>query len=392
MPLFKRRRLAAGPVGRPRVAAGALTQPRSGRPALGVLRRMRRHGLVAACLNIIKGPLVAAEWDVHCADEGLAAELRRALAPLWRRLISQALTSLDFGFAGLEAVYDTSGGAVRLVETRGLAPEELEPRLDDEGRVDGLRWSGGGRRIELEPPKAVWLVHRGEFGDPYGESHLTPAWPFWEALTYAVLYGNRWLERRALPPVVVRYPAELEVDAEGRPVPANEERALELAKRLNAEHPAVALPQPVDDGRPGWAVEQLTGGAEIGPLIEWCDYLSRMLVTSLFVPEKALYQAGGEGSLALAREQVNTFLLTLDGMGRELTEQLSAHLLRPLAGLLGHEDAKPRLTLASLAGSRRELYRDLVLELIRAGEISLAVEQIAEELGVPVSGGAPDRG
>ena len=43
--------------------------------------------------------------------------------------------------------------------------------------------------------------------------------------------------------------------------------------------------------------------------------------------------------------------------------------------------------IASLAGSRRRLYKELLVELIKKGEINLAVEQIAEELGLSVVGG-----
>lgn len=389
MALFRRRvkKLAAPPMGRPRSISLSPTPPASGRPSLATLRRMRRHGLVAACLNVIKGPVVAAEWNVMDDDAELARELTVQLQPIWRRLMLQALTCLDFGYVGFEIVYDTTGGGVRLVETRALDPGTIEPLLDGEGRVAGLRWRGAGGTVDLDSTKTLWLVHSGEFGDPWGDSHLTPAWPFWQALTYAVLYGNRWLERHALPPAIVRYPPELTVDAEGKPSPANETRALELAKRINSEHPAVALPQPVESGQPGWDIELLQGTADVGPLLDWVRYLSRMLVTSLFVPEKALYQDGDRGSLALVSEQVNTFLLTLDGISRELAEQISTHLLQPLADLLGYPGARPRLVIASLAGSRRRLYKELLVELIRKGEINLAVEQIAEELGLSVVGG-----
>ncbi|HDR06603.1 MAG TPA: hypothetical protein ENN88_03125 [Candidatus Coatesbacteria bacterium] len=390
MPLFRRKvkKLAAPSMGRPRSvnlrpAPFAWDSP-SGSPSLAVLRRMRRLGLVAACLNVIKGPVVAAEWDVKDPDDGLVRELLDQLQPLWRRLASRALTCLDFGYAGFELVYETDGG-VRLAETRALEPGAIEPLLDEVGRPVGLRWRGPDGTEELDAAKSLWLVHGGEFGDPWGESHLTPAWPFWQALTYAVVYGNRWLERHALPPAVVRYPAELAVDAEGKPVPANETRALELAKRINSEHPAVALPQPDEPGRPGWEIELLAGAADVGPLLDWVAYLSRMLVTSLFVPEKALYQEGDRGSLSLVSEQVNTFLLTLDGIARELAEQVSAGLLEPLSTLLGRPEARPRLVIASLAGSRRELYKELLLELLREGKIGVAVEQIAEELGLSVT-------
>ena len=386
MPLFRRKvkKLAAPRMGRPRSVNIRPTPMSSGSPSLAILRRMRRHGLVAACLNVIKGPIISAEWDVKDPDEGLARELAEQLRPLWRRLMSQALTSLDFGYAGFELVYDAEDG-VRLIETRALDPGTIEALLDDEGRVAGLRWRGADGTVDLDAEKSLWLVHAGEFGDPWGESHLTPAWPFWQALTYAVVYGNRWLERHALPPAVVRYPAELTVDSEGKSAPANETRALELAKRINSEHPAVALPQPVETGQPGWEIELLQGAADVGPLLDWVGYLSRMLVTSLFVPEKALYQDGDRGSLALVSEQVNTFLLTLDGIARELAEQISTGLLEPLAGLIGRPGARPSLVIATLSGSHRTLYKELLVELIRRGEINLAVEQIAEELGLSVT-------
>lgn len=390
MPLFRRKvkKLTAPRMGRPRSINIRPTPVVSGSPSLAVLRRMRRHGLVAACLNVIKGPIVAAEWDLKDPDAGLARELAEQLRPLWRRLVSQALTALDFGYAGFELVYGAAGDGVRLTETRALDPGTIEALLDGDGRVSGLRWRGADGTVDLDAEKSLWLVHAGEFGDPWGESHLTPAWPFWQALTYAVVYGNRWLERHALPPAVVRYPAELTVDSEGKSAPANETRALELAKRINSEHPAVALPQPAETGQPGWEIELLQGAADVAPLLDWVSYLSRMLVTSLFVPEKALYQDGDRGSLALVSEQVNTFLLTLDGIARELAEQISSGLLEPLAGLVGRPGARPGLVIASLAGSRRELYKELLVELIHQGKIDLAVEQIAAELGLSL---APDK-
>lgn|GEM_PF-2918765 len=392
MPLFRRKvkKLAAPRMGRPRSVNIRPAPATSGSPNLAVLRRMRRHGLVAACLNVIKGPIVGAEWDITDPDDGLAQALIEQLRPLWRRLMSQALTALDFGYAAFELVYDADGDGVRLIETRALDPGTVEALLDDHGRVGGLRWRGVDGSVDLDAEKSLWLVHAGEFGDPWGESHLTPAWPFWQALTYAVVYGNRWLERHALPPAVVRYPAELAVDGEGKPTPANETRALELAKRVNSEHPAVALPQPAEAGQPGWEIELLQGAADVGPLLDWVGYLSRMLVTSLFVPEKALYQDGDRGSLSLVSEQVNTFLLTLDGIARELAEQISTGLLQPLAGLIGYEGARPSLVIASMAGSRREMYRELLIELIKGDKIenlNLVVEQIAAELGLTV---APD--
>ena len=392
MPLFRRKvkKLAAPRMGRPRSVNIRPTPVASGSPSLAVLRRMRRHGLVAACLNVIKGPIISAEWDVKDPDAGLARALAEQLRPLWRRLVSQALTSLDFGYAGFELVY-SAGDGVRLTETRALDPGTIEALLDGDGRVSGLRWRGADGTVDLDAEKSLWLVHAGEFGDPWGESHLTPAWPFWQALTYAVVYGNRWLERHALPPAIVRYPAELTVDDEGKPAPANETRALELAKRINSEHPAVALPQPAETGQPGWEIELLQGAADVGPLLDWVNYLSRMLVTSLFVPEKALYQDGDRGSLALVSEQVNTFLLTLDGIARELAEQISSGLLEPLAGLVGRPGARPSLVIATMAGSRRTLYKELLVELIHQGKIDLAVEQIAAELGLSLAGAGSNK-
>jgi len=393
MPLFnrntrnKRRKTknlaAASPLGRPRAVSSLPTPVEGGRPSLAVLNQMRRHGLVAAALNVIKGPIISAQWSITADDPELAAELRSQLEPIWRRLMTQALTVLDYGHAAIEVVFDRRGERTVIAETRGLDPSRVEPLTDDSGRVQGVRWQGGQKAVELESPKYLWLTHGAEFGDPAGRSHLTPAWPFWRALTYAVLYGNRWLERHALPPAVVRYPAELTVDSAGNPAPANEARALSLAKRLNSEHPAIALPQPAEKDSPGWEIELLKNTADVGPLLDWVRYLSRMLLTSLFVPEKALYQDGA-GSHALVAEQVNTFLLTLDGLARELAEQLSAGLLDPLSTLLGYPNARPRLVIATLASSRRKLYKELLVEMIRKGEVNLSAEKLAEELSVPL--------
>ncbi|HUT98704.1 MAG TPA: hypothetical protein VM054_06475, partial [bacterium] len=56
-----------------------------------------------------------------------------------------------------------------------------------------------------------------------------------------------------------------------------------------------------------------------------------------------------------------------------------------LAGLIGRPGARPSLVIATLSGSHRTLYKELLVELIRRGEINLAVEQIAEELGLSVT-------
>lgn len=270
-----------------------------------VLRRMGEMPLIHGCLELAKSLLLDVSHKItfesgSVRSDELEGELRAQIEPHWGTLLRHALSCLDFGCAAFELVYQVdSTYGTRLV---GINP------LD----ASFVRWVSADEQVDkifLDTTRQDTLLEKGSFlwfsfspteeSDSWGASFLEPVWPFWQALTYAITYGTKWMEQHA--------PCYIAMD---------EEKV---------------------------SFKESMGDSGIGPLQDWICYLEKMLVWSFFVPESALYT---ESKIPL-HEHVGNFLQLMLKLRAYLEEQLTRQLVVPLARSMGFEYTSPRIYIST---------------------------------------------
>ncbi len=366
------------------VNPGAVFSPRLeiGPPDLAAYRKMRFDGQVSAGLAVIKLPVLSRGYRVEAESPEIASGIERMVKPLYRDLLKKTLNALDYGFAPLELVWQPGNdGVAEIGAIKDPPPETVTVLTDENGGFTGLTQKPD-RRVDV--PRAFLFTHRGENGNHYGVSRLRPAHPYWRTKQIVYLFLNRYLERKGNPPVIVTYPPETKAGSEGPAVDVNGRAALELGKKL-LENSAVALPHvSTTGGDSAWNVKYLEDNPRAEMFLRYIEHLDRMILRSMFVPERVLSSDGPYGSYALSKVHADIFLLSQDGLITDLESAINEQVIRPLVEFNFGAKASARLVIDRLSGSDRELTEDVFMEMVKRGDARPVIQPLAQQLGFDI--------
>jgi hypothetical protein len=226
----------------------------------------------------------------------------------------------------------------------------LELEVDDRGNFAGVSQRPG-RRIDAD--KAFLYTHRLEHGNLYGISRLRPAYSYWRTKEIIYLFLNRYLERKGNPPVVVKYPPRVTPSDTGPQADKNAKADLE-------DDPRVAM------------------------FLEYIGHLNKMILRSLFVPDKVFTQDGEIGSFALAKVHADIFLMSEEGLITDIEATVNEQVVKPLTDYNFGPDKRSRVVIERFDEEDREILKNVFLRMVESGEARPAAEELAERLGVPL--------
>jgi phage gp29-like protein len=351
-------------------------------PDLAAYRKMRLDGQVSAGLSVVKLPVMSRRFHVVADSDEVAEFVKKTLEPVWRDLIRGALLALDYGFAVMEKVWaEDANGKLVYARFKDPDPESLELEVDDRGNFVGVSQQPGQR---IDADKAFLYTHRLEHGNLYGISRLRPAYPYWRTKEIIYLFLNRYLERKGNPPVVVKYPPRVTPSNTGPQTDKNARAALELGGKL-LENSAVAVPHDVDShGHQTWGVSYLEDDPRVAMFLEYIDHLNKMILRSLFVPDRVLTQEAETGSFALAKVHADIFLMSEEGLITDIEAAVNEQIVKPLIDYNFGPEMRSRIIIERFNEQDRELLKDVFLRTVESGEARPAAEELAERLGVPL--------
>lgn len=167
----------------------------SGSLALETYDRMRTHHQVQAVEMSCSLPIIGAEWTVNPGGDGAAdreaAELIQTnlanMSVPWPELIQQMLSSLMYGFAAHEKIFEEANGYVRWRKLADRPQTTVsEFMYDDQGGLAGLKQSGyapdGTYRSDVPIPidRLLITTYRREGGNaagrPLSRAMYAPWW------------------------------------------------------------------------------------------------------------------------------------------------------------------------------------------------------------------------
>jgi hypothetical protein len=365
------------------LSAGRLYPSERG-PSMEVYHRMREDAQVAAGLAVIKEPVIAAGWSVTGESEVARRFVESMLRPFWRKLLRSLLTALDYGFSALELVYDLdSDGNLTITEVRDPDPLSIALNVDDDGSLTGFTQLPD---TFVPGERAVIFTHRGEHGNHYGISRLRSAYAAWHAKKIMFLYTNRYFERRGVPITMIKYPpAPTAVTNGGVNTDTNSQKALDLGESLLANS-VVAVPRVYDaQGREQWEIAFLEDAENGGNLIDYMNYLDKLILRALFVPERTITQDSATGSYAMAQAHQEVFLMALDGLIADVEECINAQIVEPLLRYnFGSGSRQPavRLVMERLSSQRRQIVAEVAKQMLEQGKLQLDPDEVSKLLDI----------
>jgi len=151
------------------------------------------------------------------------------------------------------------------------------------------------------------------------------------------------------------------------------------------ENSAVALPYVTSAaGDSAWNVKYLEDNPRAEMFLKYIEHLDRMILRSMFVPERILSSDGQYGSYALSKVHADIFLLSQDGLITDLESVINEQVIRPLAELNFGPKASARLVIDRLSGSDRELTEDVFMAMVKRGDARPVIQSLAKQLGFDI--------
>lgn len=373
-----------------------------------LIRRMRRHYQVSACLIVQSLPLLRADWAIECDD----ADIGQWLTEAYRRVAFDVHRSMSrampYGYSPNELVFDVDEdlGGIVVSEVRDLEPSTCKPRTNDRGSLDGFvqRVPGGGQQIPIDNAATLWVVEGMESGNLYGRSILEAALDPWSDFAALRAFHARYLERFGEPVVKTRAPsgrtvanaAEIEqAVAAGDTPPApilvdNLTIAQEVGQNLR-HHSVVAFPGDLAfgaDGKPygyAWDLEyvEATGGHG-SDFLEAIRETDKRIARAMFIPD-LLFTNTDTGAYALGQSHRSVWGASVEGRlddySRQITRQLVDRLRR---WNFGDNAPAARLVFAPQGDDDRDRLWSIAEALISGGRLPVDVSEIGNRLGLPM--------
>jgi len=244
-------------------------------------------------------------------------------------VVDDLLSALWAGFAVAEIVYQPADGKVIWKKIKALNPVTIYPtgiETDDKGNLKRIVQRVGSEEVELPLERTILWSFASDFGNPWGNSLLRPAFQHFIVKQALIRLWNTHLERQATPLAVATIPqAEMPVWC---PIHQREERFIEAMRHI------------LEDLKNRTSLV-ISGNAEvefpsIQPRGELFDtairYHDVQILRALLIPSLLVSEAE-YGTRAQAVVHREAFELALEGIIAELKAVLEEQLFRRLIEL-----------------------------------------------------------
>jgi hypothetical protein len=280
---------------------------------------MRKNGQVVFTLMLKKSPVRTVfrndrSWHIESKDQTMADVITHNLNKILPRHMGDILTYLDYGTAFFELVWknttmkelglrrsDSGNNVAVLKKLNAVYPATIEQILvKSNGSFNGFTQRVSGTKgpfVKVPADQSLIFTHDGYFRNKWGNSYLTPMFPFWYWYEVVWRLFLRYMERMATPVVVGKAPQTHKVvDSAGNLVDAMD-KALEIAGDVGYSN-AVAVPSDVDEnGNPLWVIDYLVSpaGSE-NVFIRALEELGTMIIRSGLMADRVATQESSTGS------------------------------------------------------------------------------------------------
>lgn len=302
-----------------------------------IYERMRRDDQVKAALRFKKSAALSTGWEIQPASDekkdhdiaDFVTWVLQNLDPLYGTLddiLYEVLSALDFGFSAGEMVITKldkkpHAGKLGLRTIKVRKPHEFIFDVDefDNLKPDGLRQSFAAKGYPIE--KFLIFSYQREFGNFRGVSDLRSAYPAWWLKDNLWRWAGIYAERFSIPLRTASYPPGSY--PEGHPMRALIAAIHDVLDKLQA-NTAITLPS-------DFAVQfHEASGQGVNVMRLLFDICNLAISRSILMPSQLGLGAESQtGSYAKARAQFDAFMLIVDDLRRDLSEDVMNGQLMP---------------------------------------------------------------
>jgi len=373
---------------------------------LNTYDKMRWDGQLRLGLMTIKLPIMSRSFWIDCEDKDIQAFVQQNMKEIWRPFIKSILNALDFGFAPHEKVWeiaenyrvvnksekiDYTKDLIRYRSIKDVCQKTITIDYTEKMKFNGF-WQNKRKQnqVYVKPDKAFVFTHDKEWGNIYGWSRLKPAYPYW--YTYWILdaWHERWLQKRGIPPVIVKYPIGKSQIATSGSTPSfkdNQEIARDAAKSMQPDS-IVTIPSDeikTPTGRTSmWDIVTLQDNTRIDAFVQAKELLDIRKLRSILVPERAVTQDSSTGSYKMAETHVWIMMESLKGLIGDIASHTNEFLISQLVKVNFGENAPiATMEIEEIGKELTSALFEIYLGLVQSGKAHPGIKKMEELLNIP---------
>lgn len=355
-------------------------------------KKMRYHPMCKLGLNFTILGLTEIPWIVKCTDEEIAAIVDKMLSRIWRQLLREGFECLDYGFKPMEIRYEPgtlkykvgddkkerSFSGILLKQPKALDPEYIRILVEEDGSLKGFKQDFTTKEVLVKDKKCLVFVNNFESGNYYGISSFESVYSMWYISSINMQFHTRWLERKGTGLFVGRYPAGKQDDGTD-----NSDVMNDLLDSI-MEGTTVALPSGYDEhGNPLWDIYLLDSEDKTDAFIQFHEYLDKMILRGLVIPERALTQ----GEIG-ARSSVEAFSSIFNERRQDIlntmVNYISKYLVKNFVELNWGTEVEVEVCAGKIDDDSKQNAYKIIEKLVEQSQIEIEHKWLAEKTGIPI--------
>jgi hypothetical protein len=329
---------------------------------------------------------------VKCEDEEIQVICDTMLGRIWKQLLREGFESLYYGFKPFELRYEPGAlkyrlpddekerkfDGILLKQPKALDPEHIRIMVDDTGALTGFKQVFSTQEVKVKDKKCFIITHNYESGNYYGISALEPIYSMWYISSINMQFHTRWLERKGTGLFLGRYPVGKQDDGTD-----NSSVMTEILDSI-MEGTTIALPAGYDDGgRPMWDITILDPGDKTDAFIQFHEYLDKMILRGLVIPERALTQ-GEVGARASVEAYTDVFMNRKQDVLDNVVDHINRYLLPNFVKLNWGDDVEVTVSAGKIGDDSKANAYKLVEKLVEKDKINIDRDWLREKTGIPI--------
>jgi len=361
-----------------------------GAKGLEVYEKMCHNAQVAACLSIKRSSVLARGWDISSkkSDGALGKEISEFCTDVFEWMEGTVFEFLEGVCDALAKGYSVQSMVWDVIE-RGkwagkMAPRYISPKDPEDWQFEVDEYKRVLRLIHVPSdaryPRSdfVLYVHRGRYGNPYGESDLRNAYRNWWSVDFLERFWNIYMEKFGSPTVKGSY---------RRGTTAAAKQLFLTALSSVQSKSAVVFP---DDMKVELLETIRQGEAGFRLAVE---YHNKQIAKAILNQTLITDDGSGVGSFALAKVHLDVLRMGLRGLKQGLEESVvREQVLRRLVEVnYGYDAPVPLFSLGPLEDREIEPLSRAAKNIVDSQIVAADDPWLREFLGIVGAGKAPDR-
>jgi hypothetical protein len=369
-----------------------------GQPTAATLkdyRAMRKDPTIALARWLVTAPVVASGWSVEAtkdAPEGAKDLIEKYFLPIRMHLLRTVMYNLiDYGWSPFEKVLEARNDGL-------IVPKKLKPLLHDitdilvfvdTGAFAGFENGEEDKAVKLELPSALLYSFEPEGTNWYGTAALENVRGPWKESNDCNAAASRYDRKLAGSQLIVKYP--IGVSPYNGTDTDNQQVAAAIVNKWQSSG-AVSVPNLPENAKDGkWEFDMLTdGGAGKGAYVERLNYLDKLKVRGLGLPERSVLE-GQFGTKAEAEEHGDFAIVNLELRHLDVVQTTNWHFVNQVLRLNYGEQYENTVFLrpTPITDKSRKFLRELYGRLIAdpngmlLESTKVDIKAIREQLGIP---------